>query len=133
MTTLQQGSGIHDVLMRLAWTQFLEWLETNHIQHHQTLDETLRYVNDVHENPYEATLASLLNDETSQSVLDLFTIYMDDLRYNSGQQVMYMYLDLVELLFGLLLAFREGDWFPHLATIRKMIPWCFAADKTNYA
>lgn len=126
---------VYEALMRLAWIKFLEWLETNHSQHHQNLDETLRLVNDVHENPCEATLASFLNDETCQRVLDLFTMYVDELRYNSGQLASFwvMYLDLVEILLGLIRADREGDWLLHLANIRKMIPWCFAADKTNYA
>ncbi|KAG1651588.1 hypothetical protein GQR58_026913 [Nymphon striatum] len=28
---------------------------------------------------------------------------------------------------------REGDWYLHLASIKSMIPWCFAMVKTNYS
>ena len=42
------------------------------------------------------------------------------------------YVDIVgDLLLGLLRASREGNW--HLSAISKMIPWCFAYDRANYA
>ncbi|KAG1678468.1 Multidrug resistance-associated protein 1 [Nymphon striatum] len=40
---------------------------------------------------------------------------------------------MVEILLGLIRADREGDWYLHLASIKSMIPWCFAMDKTNYS
>lgn len=43
------------------------------------------------------------------------------------------YLDMVEVLLGLLRSNREGDWNLYLASIRKMIPWCFALGKMNYS
>ena len=44
------------------------------------------------------------------------------------------YVDIVgDILLGLLRAYREGNWHLHLSTISKMIPWCFAYDRANYA
>ena len=43
------------------------------------------------------------------------------------------YIDLVELLLNLLRASREGDWNLHLDSLNKMIPCCFAYNKSNYA
>jgi len=43
------------------------------------------------------------------------------------------YVDMVEIMLRLLRASREGNWMLHIASIRKMIPWCFAYDKLNYA
>lgn len=40
---------------------------------------------------------------------------------------------MAEILLGLLRASREGNWELHVSTVRKMIPWCFAYDKVNYA
>ena len=37
------------------------------------------------------------------------------------------------MLLGLIRASRDADWILHLASIRTMIPWCFAYDKVNYA
>jgi hypothetical protein len=126
---------VYEALMRLAWTGFLEWLEINHSRDHQKLDEALRSIDGLHENTCAATLASSQNDEVCKSVLDIFRVYQDELRYSRGQLASFwmMYVDLVEILLGLIRADREGDWNLHLASIRQMIPWCFVADKTNYA
>ena len=43
------------------------------------------------------------------------------------------HVDMVEVILGLIRAYRDGDWKLHLASIREMIPWCFAYDKLNYA
>ncbi len=43
------------------------------------------------------------------------------------------YHDMAEIMLGLPRAAREGDWLLHLASIRAMIPWCFAYEKVNYA
>ena len=38
-----------------------------------------------------------------------------------------------DILLGLIRASREGNWQLYLFAIRKMIPWCFAYDRLNYA
>ena len=38
-----------------------------------------------------------------------------------------------EILLGIIRASREGNWPLHLISVRKMIPWSFAYDRTNYA
>ena len=43
------------------------------------------------------------------------------------------YVDMVEIVLGLVRASREGDFEHHLMCIRAMIPWCFAYDCLNYA
>lgn len=43
------------------------------------------------------------------------------------------YVDIVEVLLGLIRADREGNWSLHLAHIQNIIPWCFAMDKTDYS
>lgn len=40
---------------------------------------------------------------------------------------------MAEILLELLRVLREGNWELHVSTVRKMIPWCFAYDKVNYA
>ena len=43
------------------------------------------------------------------------------------------YLDIVDIMFNMLRASREGNWDLHLSGIHDMIPWCFTYDKHNYA
>ena len=43
------------------------------------------------------------------------------------------YLDLVENILLFIRATRDGDWQLHLASVRALLPWMFAYDRTNYA
>ena len=43
------------------------------------------------------------------------------------------YIRMVELLLTFLRATRTSDWELHLASVRFMLPWFFAYDRTNYA
>ena len=43
------------------------------------------------------------------------------------------YMDMVEIVLGLVRASREGVFEHHLMCIRAMIPWCFAYNRLNYA
>ena len=36
------------------------------------------------------------------------------------------FVDMVEMLLGLIWASMEGNWLLHLSAIMSMIPWCFA-------
>ena len=40
---------------------------------------------------------------------------------------------MVEILFCLIRASREGNLMPHLALIKAVIPWMFAYDRLHYA
>ena len=125
----------YEALMRLAWKGFIEWMEINHIPDLPHLDETLRLVMDLHDDSCFTTLESSRNDGSCQRILHLLRCYLDILRNDSGHLATFwmMYVDMVEILLGLIRADREGDWHLHLACIRDMIPWCFAMDKTNYS
>ena len=67
--------------------------------------------------------------------MDRFFSYLDELRNQSGELAKFWmsYVDLVAILLGLIRASREGDWMLHLQMIEKVIPWCFAYDRLNYA
>ena len=81
------------------------------------------------------SLNASMTDESCKEILDLFVTYQDVLRQGRGElaQFWMTYIDMVEILLGLLRADREGDRNLHLASIRQIIPWCFALDKINYA
>ena len=57
------------------------------------------------------------------------------LRHEKGQLAAFWmaYAEMFDILLGLLRADRGGDLPLHLSCIRRMIPWCFALDKINYA
>jgi hypothetical protein len=126
---------VYEALMRLAWVGFIDWLENYHTQDYENLGDALGQIQCLHDSPTAANMAMVMNNEVCNRLLDLFQSYLDELRYRNGSLASFwmMYIDLVEILLGLLRADREGNWNLHLANIRKMIPWCFVADKINYA
>jgi len=67
--------------------------------------------------------------------MQVFGVYLEFLRHGNGDlsSLWMSYIDMVDILLGLIRASREGDWLLHLKSVRDMIPWCFAYDKLNYA
>ena len=125
----------YEALLRLAWLGFIDWMETNHTSDLQNFNETLHVIRDLHENVCSETFESAITNQSCQRILDLFNEYLNLLRNGCGDLAAFWmnYIDIVEIMLGLIRADREGDWNLHLESIRKMIPWCFAMDKTNYS
>lgn len=126
---------IYEALMRLAWTDFKDWLETNHPENIPDLTDFLSVIADLHSNTCHETHTAALRDHYCERINELFNTYLDVLRHDRGPLAAFWitYIDMVEILLGLLRADREGDWCLHLASVRAVIPWCFAMNKTNYA
>ena len=61
--------------------------------------------------------------------------YQNVLRNNNGELSCFWisYIDMVEILFGLIRASKEGYWMLHLATIKAVIPLVLTYDRLNYA
>ena len=68
-------------------------------------------------------------------IMQLFHQYLDLLRNDNGNLSSFWmsYVDMVEIILGLLRSLREAYFLLHLASIRAMIPWCFSYDRLNYA
>jgi len=120
--------------MRLSWKGFLLWLKDQHptdVCHHE---EALRSIDSFHCDIRQASLKELLENASINRTMELFQVYLDSLRSQHGLSAFWMsYLDMTEMMLGLIRASREGNWMLHLECIRNMIPWCFAYDKLNYA
>lgn len=126
---------MYEAFMRLAWTEFVKWLEVNHIVDYLELNDTVGSLNGCFENICNETQENVLNQESFKRLHDLFEEFLCILRYNSGPLASFWmsYVDIVQILLDLLRADREGNWNLHLRSIRSMIPWCFAMDKSNYS
>ena len=125
----------YEAMMRLIWCGFLDWTEMDNPRNTMILNKAVNCVKELQNNPCAAQLQRCLDNESCQKILNLFKLYLELQRHDGGQLAAFwmMYIDLVEILLGLIRADREGDWHLHIACIRHMIPWCFAMDKTNYA
>lgn len=126
---------LYESFMRLAWNGFLSWLEDNHLSDKLHLDETMRTIYSLGEEVSQVALKKVLENSSCTCIMELFEVYCEFLRNGNGSLTAFWmsYLDMVEIMLGLIRASREGEWILHLASIRVMIPWCFAYDRINYA
>lgn len=126
---------LYETFMRLAWKGFLQWLASNHSDYMVHLEETLRATSSLCEDVCQAAVREMMDSQCCDEIFKMFEVYLDYLRKENGPLSAFWmsYVDMVEVMLGLIRASREGDWKLHLASIREMIPWCFAYDKLNYA
>ena len=122
--------------MRFVWKGFIPWIEAN-LQHQlDSVTALLKKVSDRHKDMSQEKLDELLNSEELTNSFIAWNHNLDHLRNAKGNFPSFWmsYIDMVgDILLGLLRASREGNWQLHLCAIRKLIPWCFAYDRLNYA
>jgi hypothetical protein len=78
------------------------------------VETSLESIQDLHDDLSEDSFQSSMHDVELKVLLQLFIRYLD-------------------ILLGFIRASREDNWLLYLASVRDMIPWCFAYDKVNYA
>ena len=130
-----QSSCIYEALMRQSWKGFYPWLEENDLTGLPKLRETITLIEELHGDTSQDMLDEVLKHPSCKYILQKFNNYLDHLRLSNGSLSKYWmsYIDMVDILFGLIRASRESNWLMHMEFIRQMIPWCFAYDKRNYA
>ncbi|KAI8521965.1 hypothetical protein Bbelb_017190 [Branchiostoma belcheri] len=126
---------MYEALLRLAWSGFLSWIHHNHTENVADLEEAMEAINTLSDDVSQQALQGILQSTTHTRIMCLFDEYVTTLRSGNSRLTQYWmtYIDLVEILLGLLRATREGDWLLHLVSIRQLIPWCFSYDRVNYA
>ena len=113
----------YEALIRLAWKGFLSWLQANHTDDVVHMDETLKTTSNLYKDVSQASLKYVFQNMSCARIMYLFEVYFEFLRVGNGSLSTFWlsYLDMVEILLGLLRASREGHWILHLASIRAMI------------
>ena len=125
---------VYEALMMLVWKGFITWLEEHHAEEVPSLKESINNIDIFHSNVSQGSLQDFLQQQSCRRILQLFQEYLKALKDKHSLSDSWMsYIDIVEIMLGLLRASRESDWMFHLASIRDMIPWCFACDTLNYA
>ena len=126
---------MYEALMRLVWQGFVPWIEENHEESKTTVNSFFSEIGELHDDICERQFQKHMTRASSVGFVKLFDKYVEFLRHENGKLSKFWlsYLDMVEILLGLLRASREGNWELHVSTIRKMILWCFAYDNVNYA
>ena len=126
---------VYEALLRLVWQQFSPWVASNHPDKQSKLrgveDRVKEMVDIFSQEQYD----EILHSQAIAEVHELWSQFLQHLRSENGDLSTFWmsYIDVVDVLLGLIRASREGNWQLHLYTVRHMIPWCFAYDKVNYA
>jgi hypothetical protein len=89
------------------------------------LEETLRSISNFCGDVCQTSFRKVLENASCTRIMELFQAYLNSLRDGNGSLSTFWmsYVDMVEIMLGLLRASREGNWMLHLAYIREMIPW----------
>ncbi len=126
---------IYEALMRLAWDEYIKWLNEKASQEQRAIASSLLDLiasMDLSQKSQEIVLQS----QVFLTTIAAWREFLDYLRHSNGELSSYWmtYIDFVEdVILGLLRASREGNWDLHLHSIRELIPWCFAYHRVNYA
>ena len=80
------------------------------------------------------SLKQVLDSSSCTCTMELFGVYIEFLRGGNGNLSTFWlsYMDMVEILLGLIRASREGAWMLHLSSVRSMTPWCFDLNYSRY-
>ena len=126
---------MYEALMRVIWSGFQTWIRENRAHKKTMVDNFFGDLQTLYDNVCEEVFQEKLASSSATEVFQLFEKYMDCLRHENGKlsEFWMSYIDMVEILLGLLRATREGNWELHLSCTRQMLPWCFAYDNLNYA
>jgi len=91
-------------------------------------------INWLFEAVLQAAVDKVTENESCKHSFKLLEVYLNYLRKDNGPLSAFWmsYINLLDVMFGLIRASGEGDWRLHLASIRGLILWCFAYDRLNY-
>ena len=95
------------------------------------MEEAIRALRNLRVDLNQDTLEIVMGNESVSVILTGFLQYLDQLHNLQGQ--LASFLDLADIMLDLIRASREGNWPLHLSGMNRMLPWCFAYDKQNYA
>ncbi|XP_078679472.1 uncharacterized protein LOC144915103 [Branchiostoma floridae x Branchiostoma belcheri] len=125
---------MYEALQRLVWKGFQTWLG-EYTEKEDIVKDFLDSLTPLHNDICQDEHEKVLTSQRFSEFLTLYDEYREFLRNTKGKLSSFWmsYIDIVEIMLGLVRASREGDWQLHLAAVRQMIPWCFAYDHLNYA
>ena len=98
--------------MRLFWNGFTSWIQDNHSGEVVHLEETLRSIRNLSDNVCQSSFSAVLENASCTHINKLFQTYLNFLRDGNGRLSKFWmsYIEMVEILLGLIRASREGNW-----------------------
>ena len=99
------------------------------------VNELMKELKQLIDSKCELEFKDIMRSHLFQEVSQLFLSYSHHLRHSNGKLSKFwmLYVDMIEVLLGLIRATREGNWSMQLFSLRGIVPWCFTYDNINYA
>jgi hypothetical protein len=103
---------VYESLMRMAWTEFLKWIEENNAGDIQCIQDTLHLISELADDLWQKGLKTTIENSTFQELQILWNAFhfFDKIGYTNGDLSSFWmsYVDFVEdIILGLLRASRE--------------------------
>ena len=102
---------LYEALYRLVWKQFYEWIEETNMQSDINLTAMLDEIQKLHNNTTQDQMDEFLLHPTCIHFMNIFNTFIEVLRNDHGPMAGFWmsYLDMVEIVLGLIRASREGN------------------------
>lgn len=121
---------MHKMTLQALWQLILPQLYSYLDEHDTELKEKLQ--NDLRPNNSNLTgLLNTLSTEKFRSIMNGFELKLRE--DNPNFLFWWQYMDMVSILLDFVRAQRDGIWDLHLYAFRRMLPFFFRYDHTNYA
>ena len=121
---------VFEALLRLRWEVFQNWLKMKQPEFEEK--NIVSKIAKVRESFLSSELKDLIS---SSSFAELHDLYKEFGKEEPGAMGSFWnsYIHLVSLLLKYIRSTREGNWTLHVSSVREMLPWFHAYDRTNYA
>ncbi|XP_030848031.1 uncharacterized protein LOC115918836 [Strongylocentrotus purpuratus] len=115
-----------EALHRLRWQSFMGSLEEERQHQYREVVASLQ-------GSFPSEFTNQVQGELYQAMVKEYKDFIEEGKKDATFTFWSSYLDLVGNILLFIRATREGDWQLHLASVRALLPWMFAYDRTNYA
>ncbi|XP_071812536.1 uncharacterized protein [Apostichopus japonicus] len=115
-----------EALHRLRWQSFLSTLEEQKRQQFKKVVSSLQA-------SYPREFDTQLEGSAYKAMMARYGDFIKEGKNNATFAFWCSYLEMIGNILLFIRATREGDWKLHLATVRVLLPWMFAYDRTNYS
>ena len=99
------------------------------------MDELIKGLKQLSDSTYDPEFKDVMRSPLFEEVSKLFPLYSYHLSHSNRKLLKFWmsYVDMTEVLLGLIRATREGNWSMHLSSLRGVVLWCFTYANINYA
>ncbi|XP_072162941.1 LOW QUALITY PROTEIN: uncharacterized protein [Diadema setosum] len=115
-----------EALHCLRWQSFMCTLEEE--RQHRYREEVSSL-----QGSFPSEFTNHIQGEVYQAMVKEYDNFIEEGKKDATFNFWSSYLEMVENVLLFIRATREGDWQLHLASVRALLPWMFAYDRTNYA